>query len=85
MTRPMSEVLRVIYCRFELCSSVLQASDDCLRYGDIMKVEHAAAEKMIAKWLEKQSDNIASNVTAKRISFKKFIQDTVENESMRTR
>jgi len=85
MARPMSEVLRAIYCRLELCSSVLQASDDCLRYGDITKSEHNCAEKMIAKWLEKQSDNIASNVTAKRISFKKFIQDTVENESLRTR
>jgi len=85
MTRPMSEVLRAIYCRLELCSSVLQASDDCQRYGDITRAEHACAEKIIAKWLEKQSDNTATNVTAKRISFKKLIQETAENESMRTR
>lgn len=80
MSRPMSEVLRVVYTRLELHSSIYGALDDCLRYGDITRTERTTADKMIARWLEKMSKNVLLNVTSKRQAFKKFIQTTQDAE-----
>lgn len=80
MSRPMSEVLRVIYCRLELCSSIYQSMDDCQRYGDITRLERNTADKMISKWLGAMTEPSLMNATTKKTAFKKFIQQTVESE-----
>lgn len=80
MARPMSTVLRVIYCRLELCSSIYQSMDECQKYGEITRLERMTADKMVSKWLGAMDEKALMNVTQKKIAFKKFIQETAENE-----
>lgn len=80
MQRPMSEVLYVIYCRSELCSSILQANDQCLQYSDITKLEHATADRMLGKWIATLKDDLADSFSARRIAFKHFINECKNNE-----
>lgn len=80
MNRQMSEVLRVIYTRLELCSSIYQALDDAQRYGDISRIERLTADKMVSKWLGAMDEPALMNATTKKIAFKKFIQTVAENE-----
>lgn len=80
MSRSMSEVLRVIYCRLELCSSIYQAMDDAQRYGEITRLERLTADKMVSKWLGAMDEPALMNATTKKVAFKKFIQTTHEAE-----
>jgi len=76
----MSDVLRIIYCRLELCSSIYQSMDDCQRYGEITRLERQTADKMVSKWLGGMTEKALMNATTKKIAFKKFIQVTAESE-----
>lgn len=80
MNRKMSDVLRIIYCRLELCSSIYQALDDCQRYDEITRLERVTADKMISKWLGAMDEKALMNATTKKIAFRKFIQTTHESE-----
>lgn len=78
--RPMSEVHYAIYCRSELCSSILQALDQCLQYGDITKTEHATADRMLTKWLASLPVDFPTNYGPRRVAYKKFIEECKRNE-----
>ena len=81
MTRPLSAILQLIYDRAELCSSILQANDQCLQYRDITSGEHLLADKSIMRWLETLSDSaMAGPFSARRQAFKGWIKKVKENE-----
>lgn len=85
MTRPISEVLRAVYARLELVSSIYGALDACVQYDEITQVERNYANKVITKWLNEHKEGVLMNVTKKRIAFKKLIQRSVENERLSIR
>ena len=82
MTRPLSDILQLIYDRAELCSSILQANDQCLQYRDITSGEHLLADKSIMRWLETLEGDIAEQPFSKRrTAFKGWIKKVKESEN----
>ncbi len=80
MSRPISEAMVKIYERLELCSSIYQALDDSLRYGDITRVERNCIDSIVSRWMGKMDKKVLMNATQKRIGFKKLIMNQRENE-----
>lgn len=83
--RPISDAMRHVYERLELCSSVFQAMDDAHRYGDITRLERDTIDKIVARWTANLAQDVIMNATKKRIAFKKLIQQQQEIEQVRAR
>jgi len=85
MSRPMSEVLGIILARAELVSSILIGLDDCLKYGDITRIEHTTANRMVGRWMSGNPTIVDAMFSAKKESFKSFIKGVKKNESLSIR
>ena len=85
MSRPMSEVLSIVLARGELISSVLIGLDDCLKYGEITRVEHTTANRMIGRWMAAHPAIVDMPFSAKKESLKSFIRGVKKNESLSIR
>jgi len=85
MSRPMSEVLGIILARGELVSSILIGLDDCLKYGDITRIEHTTANRMVGRWMAGNPTIVDATFGAKKESFKSFIKGVKKNESLSIR
>lgn len=85
MARQMSEVLGIILARAELVSSILIGMDDCLKYGDITRIEHTTANRMVGRWMASNPTIVDLTFGAKKESFKSFIKGVRKNESLSAR
>jgi len=85
MSRPISDAMLRVYERLELCSSIYQALDQSLQYGDINRIERECIDKIVSRWMGSMTEKALMNVTQKRLGFKKLIQRTKENEQLSVR
>ena len=83
MTRPMSEVLEIVLAKAELSSSILIGLDDCQRYGDITRIEHNCANKIIGKWMDETPNLVYETFQVKRQDMRQLIKNLKVAENVR--